>query len=60
MKREAKILVILYLFLIVALVVPFMPRPVGAYCLFSEHRLLTIIEYLRTIIWAAILRGLMT
>ncbi len=59
MKRETKVLVVLYLLLVVALTVPFVPRPVGFYCVFSESRpLLTIIEYLRTIIWAMILRGI--
>ena len=53
MKRETKILVVLYLLLVVALIVPFVPYPKHLYYQFHEARCLTIIEYLRTIIWNA-------
>jgi len=58
MKRETKVLAVLYLLLLVALIVPFIPYPTGLYYLFPEYRHLTIVEYLRTIIWDAILRGI--
>ena len=57
MKRETKILVVLYLLLIVALIVPIVPYPKHLYYQFHETRWLTIIEYLRTIIWNLMLDG---
>ena len=50
MKRETKILIVLYLLLVVALIVPFIPYPRYLYYLFPEGRPLTIIEYLRTLL----------
>jgi len=56
MKRETRVLVVLYLLLLVAVVIPLIPYPTGLYYQFPEYRWLTIVEYLRTIIWNVILR----
>ena len=57
MKRETKILIILYLLLLIAIIVPIMPYPSHLYYQPPDIRWLTIIEYLRTILWNAMLKG---
>jgi len=50
MKRETKVLMVLYILLLVALIAPIIPYPTQLYYLFPEYRPLTIIEYLRTLL----------